>query len=503
MIAIILAVGLGSAELHSSCAPAAQKEILRGELLLHSFMYETSREAFQAAQKKDPHCAIAWWGEAMTWDHPLWGEADLPAGRKALAAMPQSDRLTPLEKGLIEAAQADYSSDDDDVRHAAWTERLARLHADLPKDDEAQLFYALSLYAQSHGGRDVKLAMEAGALALDVFARKPDHPGAAHYVIHSFDSPDHAILALPAARRYAQIAPEAGHALHMPSHIFIQLGMWKESEASNIASFAASEKEWARRGKREHWRDWHSTLWLVSSRLELGRAADAEAELTRMRLSMEKDNHPSTRWSYAYSVSMYLHGTQQWSRTEELLAPLARLTAAEDEPVDEAVHCPTDVPDRMPSELLTRMYAARIRLAAAAFEGDEAKARAQADVLEGLVARAAKVSKMATPEFRGRIKLMTGARIAQAAARKDAAQLTAAIDATCALAESEEKTPQLGPLMERFARVDLGDLLLRSGKPADAAAAYRAALARRANQSAALRGLTEAARPTGDVAARE
>src|SRR5207244_9760283 len=150
------------------------------------------------------------------------------------------------------------------------------------------------------------------------------------------------------------------------------------------------------------------------------------AELTRMRLSMEKDNHPSTRWSYALSASMYLQGTQQWSRTEELLAPLARLTAAEDEPVDEAVHCPTDVPDRrLPSELVTRMYAARIRLAAAAFEGDEAKARAQADVLEGLVARAAKVSKMATPEFRGRIKLMTGARIAQAAARKDAAQLTA------------------------------------------------------------------------------
>ena len=99
-----------------------------------------------------------------------------------------------------------------------------------------------------------------------------------------------------------------------------------------------------------HGRDWHSTLWLVSSRLELGHAADAEAELTRLRLSLEKDNHPSTRWSYAYSVSMYLHGTQQWSRTEELLAPLARLTAAEDEPVDEAVHCPTDLPDRRPSE---------------------------------------------------------------------------------------------------------------------------------------------------------
>ncbi|HET9751607.1 MAG TPA: hypothetical protein VFP52_01550, partial [Myxococcales bacterium] len=257
MLALLLAAGLGSSNFTATGPPGCQKLALEGVLALHSFMYEDARASFRKAEEQAP-CPIAFWGEAMTYDHPLWGEEDKKAAQAALARIPKDAKVSPAESGLIDAARALHTGG-----HEAWRDRLSRLHRELPRDDEVALFYALSLYATSDHGKDVRRAMQAAAIAMDVFERNPDHPGAAHYLIHACDSPDHAILALKAARKYAQIAPAASHALHMPSHIFVQLGMWADVERSNTAAFAAS---------RQHGRpDWHSFSWLADARVELGR----------------------------------------------------------------------------------------------------------------------------------------------------------------------------------------------------------------------------------------
>jgi tetratricopeptide (TPR) repeat protein len=503
MLAIVLAAGLGSAHFHATGAPACQQPFLRGLLQLHSFMYDSARDDFHAAVAGDPGCAIARWGLAMTFDHPIWSEEDLDSGRKAIAEVKSTAGLSRLEVGLIEAARALYGDGDSRARHGAWLDRLARLHEELPRDDEAALFHALALIVNSDNWRNVHRAMDAAAIALEVLARKPDHPGAAHYAIHALDTPDHAILALPAARRYARVAPESGHALHMPSHIFIQLGMWRETEASNVASFAASEKEWARRKLPESRRDWHSLLWLTSARLELGRPSQVEPLLETLQASLKKEGAPVSRFSYSSIAGMYLSGTGRWQRAEELLAPLDTKVAAEDEPQQGVAHCQTEgaLSSRRPWELLARLNVARLRLAAAAHAGDEERARAMAAELESVTARLQASQKDYLPPAVERLRLLGAARIAQARAGKDAKLLAEAIEATRLFADADEKQPLVGPMLEPLPRQDLGDLLLAAGRPSEAMAAYRMSLERRPNLSAALLGLAQAARAAGDASA--
>ena len=216
-------------------SPKCQARFTEGMLALHSFLYDQAHETFASALDATPAdgpCAMAAWGDAMTHDHPLWGERDVPKARAALLRVTSEEALTPKERAYLATARALFATDDEDAAHAAWVASAAKMHQDYPDDDEVALQYALALMA-AHGLRDVRRAVEAGALALDVFHRHPDHPGAAHYVIHAFDSSDHAILAVPAARAYARIAPDAGHALHMPSHTFTHLGMWNEVVPSN------------------------------------------------------------------------------------------------------------------------------------------------------------------------------------------------------------------------------------------------------------------------------
>lgn len=436
MIALLAAAALGSAHFVATGPLECRKKVLDGVLLLHSFMYEDAREAFQAAAKSPP-CPIAYWGEAMTYDHPLWGdEAPAAAAKAALARIPADANLSPVEQGLIEAARALYGQG-----RAAWMERLERLHAQLPADDEVSLFYALSLYANSNLGKDVKRAMEAAAIAIDVFERHPDHPGAAHYLIHACDSPDHAILALKAARRYAQIAPAASHALHMPSHIFVQLGMWKESAASNAAAWAASAKH----------RDWHSFLWLAASRLQLGERETVLAMLAEPGLP---------EWARSALAAAYVEETRSWSRVDELLGAANGFAAV------------------------------RLRLDAAASLGEDAQAAKLAAELPQ------------APEHHGKpdaplAALVAAARTAQAHSLRDTGSVGAAIDAMRALADAEDAA-QSGPAFFTPAREELGDLFLRSHRFVEAEKEFRAALAVRPNRLNALRGLAEAARGADD-----
>jgi len=269
---------LGGVTFPNSGAPAAQADFLRGVAWLHSFGYEDAIDAFRAAQKTDPSFALAYWGEAMSFSQPLWFYEELPQGRAALAklgATPDArvaKAKTPREQGFMRAVEALFGPGDQGARHRAYSGVMAKLAADFPADDEAQAFYALSLLAMlPRGDAALPLRRQAGAIVEKVFARSPQHPGAAHYILHAYDHGTLAGRALPAARAYAKIAPAASHALHMPAHTFLQVGLWDEAAASDEASWNASIAWAKRRGLPISSRDFHSLAWLQYEWTQQGR----------------------------------------------------------------------------------------------------------------------------------------------------------------------------------------------------------------------------------------
>jgi len=229
---------MGDIVFPNSGSEAAQGEFLAGVKALHSFQFDEARMAFERAQAIDPSFALAYWGQAMSDNHPLWAEQDMEAASAALIRLAPTyearlaSAASEKEKAYISAIEILYFSPGDKLqRDFAYSEHMSRMHERWPDDDEVAIFYALSILGTvrrgDHGYRRQALA---AAISQAVFARNENHPGAAHFTIHSFDDPDHAILALPAATVYAGIAPAAAHALHMPSHIFLQLGQWEDVE---------------------------------------------------------------------------------------------------------------------------------------------------------------------------------------------------------------------------------------------------------------------------------
>src|SRR6185369_14857027 len=225
---------LGKVTFPTSGSENAQTHFLRGLAALHSFWFEEALDEFREATKVEPDFAMGYWGEAMAYNHPLWAQQDTEAARRTLKNIADVAKLTQRERTYINAVRALYGEGDKLSRDKAYAAAMEKVYRDYPDDLEAACFYSLSLLGTVRPG-DIgyRRQAQAGAIALDVYLKNPDHPGAAHYIIHAFDDPEHAILALPAARRYAQIAPEAHHARHMPAHIFLQLGMWPEAAASN------------------------------------------------------------------------------------------------------------------------------------------------------------------------------------------------------------------------------------------------------------------------------
>jgi tetratricopeptide (TPR) repeat protein len=278
--------GLGSVSFPNSGNAAAQADFNRGVAWLHSFMYEDAIDSFRAAQKIDPSFALAYWGEAMSFSQPLWFFEEVDKGRAALAKLgaTSAERIakakTPREQGFMRAVEALFGSGDKPARHAALAKEMARVAAENPADDEAQTFYALALLATlPRGDAALPIRRQAGAIAEKVFARNPNHPGAAHYILHAYDHGTLAAQALPAARAYAKIAPAASHALHMPAHTFLQLGMWDDAAASDEASWNASIAWAKRRGLSIASRDYHSLGWLQYEWLQQGRFSKTKEAL--------------------------------------------------------------------------------------------------------------------------------------------------------------------------------------------------------------------------------
>lgn len=282
--------GYGTVHFATSCSAAVQPSFQRAVAMLHSFGYEAARKAFEDVAQRDPDCAIAWWGVAMTEYHGLWAQISPAEGKAAIKKArgvvkkdpaKANPKTTARERGYIEALGNIY--DDTSLplhtRELAYEQAMAKLHADFPDDTEAAIFYALALdvtasptdktYANQRRARDILVPL---------FKKQPEHPGLAHYIIHVSDYPPLAADALPAARRYAKIAPGSAHAQHMPSHIFTRLGLWDESIASNTASAASAERVWQETKSAEAFNQrLHALDYLEYAYLQQGRDVDARA----------------------------------------------------------------------------------------------------------------------------------------------------------------------------------------------------------------------------------
>jgi tetratricopeptide (TPR) repeat protein len=270
---------LGTVHFPVSCASSVQEPFQRGVALLHSFWYEEAEKEFLDIAKDDTKCAMAHWGVAMSLWHQLWNQPDAKVIARGAEEIKAGQKLqktaTAREKAYLAAAKAFYSGSrkrDYKARAAAYSAAMKKAYGAYPDDHEAAAFYALSLLAfdEDKGHRQ-----QAAAVLEKLFAIEPDHPGVAHYLIHTYDTPEMAELGIPAARRYAQIAPAAPHALHMPSHIFARVGLWQDDINSNLASVAATRKT-AAMGMGGEGHQFHAMDFLVYAYLQSGREAEVQ-----------------------------------------------------------------------------------------------------------------------------------------------------------------------------------------------------------------------------------
>jgi len=270
---------LGKVSFANSCTPGAQPALLKGLAQLHSFQYAAAEKAFAEAPVADPKCAMAYWGLAMTNYRQLWDGADedaLVRGRGYLEKIKKDWPLTPREREYIDALRNIFGDNRTlaNGRIIAYSQAMGELSKHYPDDGEAQAFYALSLLALPEKGDDTELRKQVISILNKLSAAQPQHPGAVHYLIHAADTPELAPLGLEAARRYAKIAPASSHALHMPSHIFVRLGLWQESIDSNQAAAIAAAQATQRHMGEAHYQ-FHAMDFLNYSYLQIGEEAKA------------------------------------------------------------------------------------------------------------------------------------------------------------------------------------------------------------------------------------
>ena len=476
---------LGHTEFPNSGKAEAQEPFLEGLLLLHSFEYEDARTTFRKAREVDPTFVLAYWGEAMTHNHPLWLREDQEAAREVLqelAATPQERRAlapTEREKAYLRAVEILFGEGEKLERDLAYAEAMRGVMEAFPDDLDAASFYALALLGTCHEGRDTAVYMRAAAVVEEVFARNPNHPGAAHYLIHSYDDPPHAPLGLRAARLYAGIAPDAVHALHMPSHIFLALGMWDETVSSNADSFRASQRRRDRLGQPRHKHDYHSLSWLHYALLQQGRFREAKTKLDIFLADAAEVDEQQPHSAAAGMWATYVIETG----TTDLPAPevnLEHLSA-----------------NRLADFLFAQGWVALER-------GDVAAAeQALADLDERLSAGATAESEQHCATSYAPVET-TSAQITQAGLAALVALAKGEEDVAVAKLQAAtllEKTLPFGtgpadpikPSFEFF-----GEVLLKLGRPEAAREQFEAGLERTPRRAHSLAGLAEAARQMDD-----
>ncbi|MEX2154588.1 MAG: hypothetical protein WD825_14700 [Gemmatimonadaceae bacterium] len=319
---------LGTIIFPNSGNAKAQEPFLRGVAFLHSFEYENAATAFRQAQRADPTLALAYWGEALTYSHVLWRTEDIPASRAVLqrlaptAAGRLAKARTARERRFGAAVEAFFTDGTLAQRVNAYADTLRKLAASDPRDIEAAAFAShavmLAAYLQDRAA-GASLVQEAIDLAQRVATASPDHPGATHYLIHLYDTPGMAQQGLAFARAYDKIAPDAEHALHMPSHIYLQLGMWEDVAQSNERAWAASRASTTNPGAL----DWHGFLWLQYAYLQQGRWDAARALIDTARSLLEKAEGSYTDASVVIPRMEFQYASETGRWTEPLTRPRA------------------------------------------------------------------------------------------------------------------------------------------------------------------------------------
>ncbi len=313
------ASNVGQVNLPNSGSAEAQADFLRGLAQLHNFEFHSAAEDFRQAQKTDPDFALAYWGEAMTYNHPLWAQQDTEAGRNALHRLAASKKgqlsraETSLEKDFVRATQILYGDGDKRKRDFLYRDHMAKMYERYPGDPDVGAFYALSLMGAAHQGRDFTIYMKSAAITTELFHRFPQHPGIAHYLIHATDDPVHAPLGYQAALAYSKIAPDAGHAQHMTSHIFLALGHWQASADANDNAVSVVNKQRAALGKESigcgHYPSWQLYAYLQQSRWD---EAKARMALCHERTAASDGSNRSLAGFY-YMKALYLFDTEDWT----------------------------------------------------------------------------------------------------------------------------------------------------------------------------------------------
>ena len=476
---------LGSVHFPVSCAPAVQADFERAVALLHSFWYEESLKAFTAVTTADATCAMGYWGIAMSVYYPLWQPPSPAMLQKGTAALEKTRGLTatPREKdyiGAIETYYRDADKLDHRTRAAAYEKAMEQLYRRYPDDREAAVFYALALNATA-APTDKTYAnqLKAGAILEKVYAEQPDHPGVAHYIIHSYDYPPLASRGLVAARGYAKTAPSVPHAQHMPAHIFTRLGLWQESIDSNRASANAGKAYYAKLGKDTVWdQTLHALDYVVYAYLQTGQDKQARGVLEELS-AMQKSEPESFVAAYAYAAIPTRLALEQhrWSEAAAL-SPASRPF-----PWDRFAW----------GEAITTFG----RALGAARSGDAAKARAEVQKLDGYRASLVTAKQTYWADQVNIQQQAAAAWVARAEGRNDEALklMRAAAD----LEDSTEKHP-VTPAPVVPARELLGELLLDLNQPAQALVEFEASAAREPNRFNGLFGAARAAELSGNLA---
>ena len=484
---------LGRVEFPTSGSEKAQAHFLRGLAALHSFWYEEAIEAFQESTKVEPDFAMGYWGEAMAYNHPLWSEQDIAAARQVLARLKESPKLTERERAYLNAVKLLYGEGEKRARDTAYSAAMEKIYRTYPDDLDAASFYSLSLLGLVRPeDRNYRLQAKAGAIALEVYQKNPNHPGAAHYIIHAFDDPEHAILALPAARRYADIAPEAHHARHMPSHIFLQLGMWPEAAASNLSAWESSDA-WMKRKKLPlSVRDYHSLHWLLYVYLQQGRYNEAEQLLSLMKKVMSESTYDNKlrpayyENNYANMAATFIVETERWNLAAELF-PESKAPSPSEQTAISGSHGSHGATVRASSVSLTLPFF--VRGLAAAVSGT-----AVDQSLAGLEAQRSDKNTGNPSMLTLRVFEISAL---SASMKKDHDKAISLMKQATTL--EEQMSPPYGPpnLIKPTHEL-FGEILMRAGKPAEAAEQFKVALLRQPNRARSLLGAARAAAQTGN-----
>jgi hypothetical protein len=472
---------LGTVHFPTSCAVAVQKPFERGIALLHSFWYEEAEKEFEQIAKDDPSCAMAHWGVAMSLWHELWDFPSAETTKHGKAEIKQAASLkakTDRERDYVAAMKAFYEGKDKDARVEAYSKAMEHVYKSYPDDREAAAFYALSLLAdEPDDDKTFAKNKEAAAVLEKLFAEEPNHPGVAHYLIHSYDKPQLAELGLPAARRYAQIAPAAPHALHMPSHIFARLGLWQDDIQSNLASIAATRKTAAMHmGGEGH--QFHAMDYLLYAYMQSGHEAEGMKMIEEIKAmppmkDMYDRNSDMRAYALAVSEARYNLELHHWA------------AAAAMQPVAAADH-----EDRGVFYWARAMGAAR--------GGNVAQAQLDIQQLESNGAALVKEKKKGQAEVTEKYGKIAQAWLDHANGKHD--QATAALRAIADEEDSTGERTDIGiPVREMLA-----DMLLEMKRPEQALAEYETELKFYPNRFNGLYGAAKSAEALGksDVAGR-